>query len=158
MAGILALSSNPKVSDEDFSQDFFWSVSYLQHLGEKWSGVAVHREGSIFSQCQRGLFRYCFGRKAEDLKGKAGIGYCGTAQEPLWGKSRFGPWSICFTGNVIDSNELLKEFMEAGQTFKRGDDIEIIEKIIAQAEDPILYWFLLSKAFMPHSQLTGDGL
>ncbi len=134
MAGILALSVNSKVPEINFSQDFFWLISYLQHLGEKWSGVAVLRGKKILSEYQRGLFRHCFGRRTESLKGEAGLGYCGTAQEPLFAKTKFGPWSICFSGNVINSTELLREFMDEGAVFERGDDVEIIGKIISQGD------------------------
>ena len=108
MAGILALSCDPKIPEIEFSQDFFWLTSYLQHLGEKWSGVAILRGDHILCEYQRGLFRHCFGRRTESLKGKAGLGYCGTAQEPLSAKTKFGTWSVCFSGNVINSAELLE--------------------------------------------------
>jgi amidophosphoribosyltransferase len=145
MAGLLALSVNPKIPEVNFSNDFFWLTSYLQHLGEKWSGVSVLRKNNIVCECRRGLFRHCFGRETEGLKGKAALGYCGTAQEPFFANSKFGPWSICFSGNIINSEKLLEEFMNAGEIFEKGEDVEIIGRIVAQGETIVDGLKLLSK-------------
>lgn len=135
MAGLAAVSAARGVAKEKFASTFAHQLWYQQHRGEKFSGAAVLENGSIRTSVRRGLFRSRF--DMEELKGNAGIGYCGPAEEPYSGYSRFGEWSICFCGNIKNSRELLAEFKKKGGVFKGESDVELVIKIISQ-KDTIL--------------------
>ncbi len=84
----------------------------------------------------RGLFRHTFQNNLAGLEGTEGIGYCGHIREPFLVDSKIGELSACFSGNIINRQELVGEFKSFGHIFERGeDDIEIIVKLIAKGTD-----------------------
>lgn len=137
MAGIFALSVQPGVYDGDFPRDFFWETFYQQHLGEEYAGAAVYNNGAITNQSYLGLFRSNFYHQLETLKGTEAVGYCGPQQEPFFRQTKLGKIAVCFSGNVLNRSHLAEELMLSGHTFERGDDIEIIIKLLSQGKDVI---------------------
>ena len=160
MAGIVAVSSSSGISEDKFSSTFAHQIWYMQHRGEKFSGAAILRDGRIWSSVRRGLFRSCF--NVGELKGTAGIGYCGPAEEPYSGQSRFDDWSVCFCGNIRNSTELFEEFKSRGSVFFNNcSDVELIIKIISQKETIIKgLKFLAEKIEGSYSllMLTSQGI
>lgn len=137
MAGLFAISINPKTYQGKFLEDFFWGTFYQQHLGEDYAGLAAHnpeREEKINLRIHSGLFRPAFSNNLTDFEGTEGIGYCGHDKEPLLFDSRLGIMSICFTGNVVNLVELVSRFKRFGHTLERGNDIEVLAKLIAQGD------------------------
>ncbi len=132
MPGVFALSINPGQYNADFTEDLFLGTFYHQHLGEAYSGLSTFNEGKFQIRTHRGLFRATFSRDLEGMAGTEGIGYCGGVREPYFADSRLGEVSCCFSGSVTNAAELLAHFKNAGDTLTRGDDIEIIAKLIAQ--------------------------
>ncbi len=132
MAGIAAVSAESGVPKERFASTFAHQIWYQQHRGERFSGAAVLEEGSIRGSCREGLFRSNF--HMEELRGSAGIGYCGPEEEPFEGHSRFGKWSVCFCGNIINRGELRRELGEKGIAFRKEGDAELIMAIVSQKE------------------------
>lgn len=140
MAGLFALSVNPKIYKDNFLEALFWGTFYQQHLGEDYAGLSSYnqeREGKIMVRTHRGLFRPVFSEDLEGLEGTEGIGYCGVAREPFLVDSRLGRISICFSGNIINRPKLVEQFKNSGHTLERGDDIEILAKLIAQGDNVI---------------------
>ncbi len=138
MAGLFALSIDLTAYQGKFLDDLFWETFYRQHLGEQYGGLSTWDGKKIKIQTHRGLFRNAFQNNLTDLKGTEGIGYCGHTREPLFVYSKIGEMSVCFSGNIINRQELVDEFKNFGHTFERGgDDIEIIVKLIAQGVDII---------------------
>lgn len=136
MAGLFGLSTNLVVSKGNFLNDLFWGTFYQQHLGEQYGGLSTWDGKKIKIQTHRGLFRHAFQNDLANLEGSEGIGYCGHTREPLHVHSKIGEISICFSGNIINRQELVDEFKKLGHTFERdGDDIEVIAKLIAQGAD-----------------------
>jgi glutamine phosphoribosylpyrophosphate amidotransferase len=137
MAGIFALSIRPGVYDCDFPGNLFWGTFYQQHLGEEYAGTAVFNNGAIANQSYPGLFRSNFYRRLETLEGTEAMGYCGSQPEPFFRQTKLGKIAVCFSGNVLNRSRLAEELMLLGHTFERGDDIEIIVKLLSQGKDVI---------------------
>lgn len=136
MSGIFGLSIDSKIAQDKFLEDLFWGTFYQQHLGEEYAGLSTyHQERSkekIKVRTHRGLFRSTFSQDLSNLEGTEGIGYCGLFREPFQVDSKIGHFVICFSGNIINRSELIKRFKDFGHTFERGDDVEVMAKLIAQ--------------------------
>ncbi len=140
MAGIFALSINPKIYGGNFLDSLFWGIFYQQHLGEDYAGLSTckqEREEKIKIRTHRGLFRPAFRHDLGGLEGTEGIGYCGGDREPFLVDSKVGKFSICFSGNIINRSELVDNFKNLGHTLERGDDVEILAKLIAQGDNVV---------------------
>ena len=139
MAGLFGLSIDPKTYEGNFLEELFWETFYRQHLGEQYGGLSTYNDRQkIKIQTHRGLFRPTFQSNLAGFEGVEGIGYCGHTREPLLIHSKIGEMSVCFSGNIINRQELVDEFKNFGYTFERGgDDIEVIVKLIAQGVDII---------------------
>ncbi len=135
MAGLCALSVNPKIYQGKFLDDLFWLTFYQQHLGEEYAGLSTINQGQIKIRTHRGLFRPTFSQDLRGLEGTEGIGYCGTVREPYFADAKLGKFSLCFSGNIVNLPNLVERFKNLGHTFERGDDIEVIAKLIVQGED-----------------------
>jgi amidophosphoribosyltransferase len=134
MAGLFALSINPKTYQGNFLEDLFWGTFYQQHLGEEWGGLAVCNRGGVEVRTRPGLLRPTLGKDLGGLEGNEGIGYCGSAKEPILVESRLqGKFAACFSGNIRNLDRLIKYLKEHGQySFERGDDVEIISALVGQ--------------------------
>lgn len=135
MPGLHALSINPETYQADFLEDLFFGTFYHQHLGEAYAGLSTSANGQFQIRTHRGLFRVTFSKDLDGMGGTEGMGYCGPDREPHFFESRLGRLSACFTGNVTNLQELVERFKAAGHMFTRGDDIEIITKLIVQGDD-----------------------
>lgn len=143
MAGLFGLSIKPtkiieaheSTRTEFFKKTVFWGISYIQHLGGEFSGIAVLQGSKILTESKHGLFASNFKNKVDSFIGSEVIGYCGPAEEPFFvKKSKIGPFSLCFCGNVINLLDLEKELMREAP-LDRGDDIEVISRLIAKGCD-----------------------
>jgi len=135
MPGFSALSVDSKKYHGDFLDDLFWQTFYQQHLGEDYAGLATYDGEKISIRTHRGLFRPTFSEDMVSLEGAMGIGYCGDNREPILVDSKFGEFAACFSGNIINQDELVERFKTYGHSFAwGGTDIEIITKLIAQGE------------------------
>ncbi|MFC1897601.1 hypothetical protein ACFLX8_03440 [Chloroflexota bacterium] len=135
MPGFVALSIDAGQYKGDFLDDLFWLTFYQQHLGEDYSGLATYQEKNIKIRTHRGLFRPTFGEDMAGLEGTMGIGYCGDNREPVLVDSEIGEFATCFSGNIINQDELINNFKACGHSFAwEGVDVEIITKLIAQGK------------------------
>ncbi|MFC2010089.1 hypothetical protein ACFLUL_00720 [Chloroflexota bacterium] len=135
MPGFFTLSIDPKEYKGDFLDDLFWHTFYQQHLGEDYAGLATYNGGKINIRTHRGLFRPNFSGDMVGLEGTMGMGYCGDNREPILVDSKLGEFTVCFSGNIINQDELIEEFKIDGHSFAwEGADIELIAKLIAQGE------------------------
>jgi amidophosphoribosyltransferase len=135
MPGFFVLSIDSAKYKGDFLDDLFWLTFYQQHLGEDYAGLATYNGDKINIRTHRGLFRPNFSKDIVGLEGSMGIGYCGDNREPILVDSKFGEFAACFSGNIINQDELVERFKTYGHSFAWGGvDIEIITKIIAGGE------------------------
>lgn len=135
MPGFFVLSIDSKKYQDDFLDDLSGQTFYQQHLGEDYAGIATCKDGKINIRTHRGLFRPTFSNDMAGLEGSMGIGYCGDNREPILVDSNLGDFSICFSGNITNRNELITKLKTCGHSFAwDGVDIELIAKLIAQGE------------------------
>lgn len=135
MPGFITLSIDPRKYQGEFLEDLFGLTFYQQHLGEDYAGLTTFKAGKINIRTHRGLFRPNFANDLNGLDGTSGIGYCGDNREPVLIDSKLGDFAACFSGNVINRDELIKKFKTEGHAFAwSGTDIEIITKLIAQGD------------------------
>ena len=126
MPGFFVLSIDSKEYKGDFLDDLFWQTFYQQHLGEGYAGLATYQGGKINIRTHRGLFRPTFSEDMAGLEGTMGIGYCGDNREPILVDSKLGEFAACFSGNIINQDELVERFKTCGHSFAWGGvDIEI---------------------------------
>ncbi len=135
MAGLFGISINSEAYKGRFEDDLFWGTFYLQHLGEQYAGLSVCNQGKISIRTHHGLFRPTFENDMIGLDGEIGIGYCGHIREPFFVDSKLGQFSTCLSGNIDNHAELVETFKEFGHTLERGDEAEIVAKLIAQGND-----------------------
>ena len=142
MAGIVGMSVG-ETEEENFTKNFFKAVFYQQHWNEEQAGIAVfnNKKGEFIIDSKPGLFRANFEKKIRKFNGVAGIGYCGTAKEPLEIDTRIGKMCLCFSGNIWNCLELKEKLKNRGVSFseRTGDDleIEVIANLIAQGNNVI---------------------
>jgi len=135
MPGFVALSIDPEKYQNSFLDDLFGLTFYQQHLGEDYAGFASYNGGKINIRTHRGLIRATFSDDMTGLEGTMGVGYCGDNREPILVDSKSGSFVTCFSGNIINREELIERFKTAGHSFAWGGvDIEIIAKLIAQGD------------------------
>lgn len=135
MSGFFVMSIDPNNYKGDFLDDLFWQTFYQQHMGEEYAGLATYQGGKINIRTHRGLFRPTFGQDMASLEGTLGIGYCGDNREPILIDSKFGEFAACFTGNIVNHDNLVERLKTNGHSFAWGGvDVEIITKLIAEGE------------------------
>ena len=135
MPGFFVLSIDSKKYQGNFLDDLFGQTFYQQHLGEDYAGLATYKGDKINIRTHRGLFRPTFANDLAGLEGSLGIGYCGDYREPILVSSKLGDFAICFSGNIVNRDELVERLKTSGHAFAWGGiDIEIIAKLVAQGE------------------------
>jgi len=162
MPGFVALSVDPQKYQGDFLGDLFGLTFYQQHLGEDYAGFSTYNGGKINIRTHRGLIRPTFSTDMTGLEGTMGIGYAGDNREPILVDSKLGNFVACFSGNVINRDELIEKFKTSGHSFAWGGvDIEIITKLIAQGDGYIDGIKLMNKEIQgaySASLLTPEGI
>lgn len=150
MSGLFGISGNSQFG-KNVASDLFWGTFYQQHLGEEFCGVSLlSEEGEIVTCTRRGHFRPAFSQEQElwNMKSCSAIGYCGSAPEPFYVDTGKGDFAVCFTGNILNAEDLKDEFKSEGRGFVRGDEIELISKIIAQESSFVEGLRKLEKRFL----------
>lgn len=129
--GVFALCSRYQCAGE-----IFQGIDFLQHRGQQYCGISTY-DGTIHHETHRGKAANTFTEEElERLKGRWGIGHVSLQdRQPLRWLTQIGEISVAFSGNVINSHELLREMMIRGKSFLEGTDVEIISKIIIEAPD-----------------------
>ncbi len=108
-------------------------IDFLQHRGQQYCGISTY-DGTIHHETHRGKVANAF--PEEELKrltGRWGIGHVSLQdRQPLRWLTQIGEISVGFSGNVINSHELVREMMGRGKSFLEGTGVEIISKIIIE--------------------------
>ncbi|MBU2545218.1 hypothetical protein KKC65_02085 [Patescibacteria group bacterium] len=137
MAGLFGLSMG-SCGNAFFREKLFWGTSYNRHLGEMHCGLAsIDASGIIVSETMPGSFQTNFKSKMKKFNGSEAISYCGSAEEPFHVKrSKFGPFVVCFNGNIINRDQIVREFeVDDGHLFETWNDVEIIAKLLVKGSD-----------------------
>lgn len=147
MSGIIALSidenvygsgKTKEVVNTEFASDLFWTTFYHQHLGPEYGGLATLSEKKdelILLRTHRGLFRPQFQDDLNGFMAPLGIGHisAGLREPYLVLESSFPPFAICFSGNIINREELIVSLKSEGHILERKDDVVLISNLLAKA-------------------------
>jgi len=110
-------------------------LDFLQHRGQEYCGLATF-DGHIRLVTHYGKVSAFSDQDLAYLTGTWGIGHVSlNERQPVKWESSLGGIAAAFSGNIINSEELLREMMSRGQAFAQRYDIEIIAKIILEAGD-----------------------
>ncbi|NQU16470.1 MAG: amidophosphoribosyltransferase [Candidatus Saganbacteria bacterium] len=132
--GVFAISSG---KGNDVIDDIFLGAFYLQHRGQQYCGLSTFNgKGELKIRTHRGLVRPTFEDDLKGLEGYIGIGHTSLKdRQPIKLDSKMGEFTICFSGNVINKDELITNLKQQGHSFYTDSDIEVIAKLIAQGDD-----------------------
>jgi len=140
MSGIFGV-----VSTGECAETLFYGTDYHSHLGTEYGGMAVL--GKDFTRQIHSISQDQFKSKFYDdygrMNGNKGIGVISAFEEqPIYLKSRFGPFCIVTNGIIENIEELSEKLLKKGISFsevgKKGvNTAELIAKLINQGNDLI---------------------
>ena len=140
---------------EDVGRLTYMGLFALQHRGQESAGIAITDGRTIVLEKDRGLVAEVFTpERQQRLHGKLAIGHVlyGNTDtqsnvenaEPLAVMSRRGSLALAHNGEITNADALRAELSRRGYLFRTDSDIEVIARLIAQAEDPDLTSALIS--------------
>jgi len=125
-------------SKEQCVHDIYQGIDFLQHRGQEYCGISIYDEeikhvthhGKVIDRITDEELRF--------LTGTWGIGHVSLFErQPMKWQSRVGEIAVAFSGNVINSDELMREMMSRGKTFYKSYHVEVISKVIIEESDVI---------------------
>jgi len=136
MSGIFGVASN-----NSCIEDLVYGTDYHTHMGSEYAGLAVY--GKEFSRYIHRLssayFKTRFMEDIKNIEGSKGIGVISDHDEqPIYIKSKLGPFCLVTNGRIDNVEELTKEMLSNGTSFSEfsknaANMTELCGKIIAQA-------------------------
>ena len=125
-------------SSAECVHEIYQGIDFLQHRGQQYCGIATYKDG-LHLVTHHGRVGDTFTEPNIDyLKGSFGIGHVSLLErQPVKWMSQLGEISVAFSGNIINSEELINDIMRKGGSFLQGYDIEIISKIIMYEGDAV---------------------
>jgi len=151
MSGIFGV-----VSKGPCAETLFYGTDYHSHLGTEYGGIAVLGPAPASPDASRGggedftrqihnlsqsQFKSKFYEDYKTIKGNKGIGVISDYDEqPIYLKSKFGPFCIVTSGFVENAERLTAEMLEKGVSFSEFSQrtvnaTELIAKLINQGND-----------------------
>lgn len=105
------------VSDRDAIEDVFYGTDYLSHLGTHLAGLSCYdKEIGLqreIHNIENAPFRTRFEHVFMDMRGTSAIACISDKDpQPLLIRSKFGAFSICFTGTITNKEYLLKKYLD----------------------------------------------
>ena len=149
-------------SDTECVHDIFQGIDFLQHRGQEYCGISTF-DGNIRQVTHygkvAGTFKY---EEIEYLKGRFGIGHVSLwERQPAKWQSQLGEIAVAFSGNVANADELIDDMKGRGKAFFKGNNIEIISKIIMEEQNVVAGICALSKKVKGAYSLvvlSGEGI
>ena len=142
MSGIFGV-----VSKDNCLQDLFYGADYHSHLGTEYGGIAVLSGDEFIRQIHKisqTQFKSKFFEDYQHVKGNKGIAVISDADaQPIYLKSKFGPFCIVTSGLIENKEELAQDLLRAGGSLSEVNDdgsvnaAELIAKLISQGDDII---------------------
>jgi len=138
MSGIFGV-----VGKDDCRQDLFYGTDYHSHLGTQFAGLAVWKDELVrkIHDISGTQFKAKFYDEYKFMAGDKGIGVISAKDEqPVYVKSRFGPFAIVTNGYIENTDELVDFLYKEGQSFSEVADgsvnmSELAAKLIIRGKD-----------------------
>lgn len=139
MSGIFGVVSKKG----DCAETLFYGTDYHSHLGTEYGGMAVL--GEEFTRSIHHISQTQFKSKFYDdyrrMRGNKGIGVISAFDEqPIYLKSRFGPFCIVTNGFIENAGQLAQQLLRKGISFSEVSKgsinaTELVAKLITQGKD-----------------------
>jgi len=124
------------VSKGNIIDDLFLGTFYLQHRGQEYCGLSTFDGTRIKIRTHRGLVRETFRKDLSGLEGQMGIGHASLRdRQPVLVDSKLGEFTICFSGNIMNLEEISNDLKQRGHTFATGTAAEVLAQLIAGGKD-----------------------
>lgn len=164
MSGIFGV-----VSKGDCAEILFYGTDYHSHLGTEYGGMAVLGKDFVrqIHSISWSQFKSKFYCDYHTMRGNKGIGVISALEEqPIYLKSKFGPFCIVTNGLIENSKELAEELLKKGASFSEVSKdavnaTELVAKLICEGEslvDGIEKMFLRIKGSCSLLLLNKDGV
>jgi amidophosphoribosyltransferase len=142
--------------------DIYQGIDFLQHRGQEYCGISTY-DDRIRQVTHHGRVAITFKpQELSFLTGKFGIGHVSLwERQPVMLQSKLGEIAVAFSGNIMNSEELLSDMKNKGRAFHRGYDVEIMAHIILSESDPVSGIAALSRKIRGAYSLvvlTGQGI
>ena len=124
-------------SNENCVNDIYLGIDFLQHRGQEYCGIATVRNNNINLITHRGRVGERFTElELQSLNGNFGIGHVSLRErQPIGLETNLGSMAVCFSGNIINADELFLELKKSGHSFSTNSHIELILKLIGEESD-----------------------
>ncbi len=137
MSGIFGV-----VSQTNCIETLFYGTDYHSHMGTEYGGIAVQGEtlSRHIHQLSTSQFKSKFCDDYMNMAGNMGIGVISDFEEqPIYLKSRFGPFCLVTSGYIENADELAVELLKDGVSFtevgkRTVNTTELIAKLINRGE------------------------
>lgn len=140
MSGFFAVASK-----EDCVFDLFFGTDYHSHLGTRRGGMAVYGKNGFdrsIHNIENSPFRTKFEKDVNEMSGGMGLGCISDYEpQPLIVRSHHGTYSIMTVGKINNTQQIVKNIFDAGNTHfmeMSGGDInatEIVASMINQRDN-----------------------
>ncbi|MCM8784453.1 MAG: amidophosphoribosyltransferase [Candidatus Omnitrophica bacterium] len=138
MSGIFGV-----VSKNNCAESLYYGIDYHSHLGTEYGGIAILGKEFVrqIHNISYSQFKAKFYDDIKRMDGNKGIGVISSSDEqPIYLKSKLGPFCIVTNGFVENKKELASYLMEQGASFSetsRGaiNETELVAKLISRGDD-----------------------
>jgi len=132
--GVLGIYSN-----QNCVNDIYLGIDFLQHRGQEYCGIATVVNNEINLITHRGRAGERFTElELQSLSGNFGIGHVSLRdRQPIKLETNIGGFAACFSGNIINADELFLDLKSKGHSFSTNSYIELILKLIGEAGDVV---------------------
>ena len=130
--GIFGIYSNRECVDE-----IYLGIDFLQHRGQQYCGMATTDGGKINLVTHHGKVGDRFTEtEIQFLAGNIGIGHVSLKdRQPIRLETKVGSFASCFSGSIINADELFSDLKMKGHSFSTDSHIELISKIIGEGRN-----------------------
>lgn len=133
------------VSSGDCAEILMFGTDYHSHLGTEFGGVAILGDEFIrqIHNISQSQFKSKFYDDCLRMKGNKGIGVISAFDEqPIYLKSKFGPFCIASDGFIDNADEITAELLDGGVSFSEvgGETVnmtELVAKMITRGDNII---------------------
>ena len=130
------------VSKGDCAETLLFGTDYHSHLGTEFGGVAILGDEFVrqIHSINQSQFKSKFYEECLRMKGNMGIGVISAFDEqPIYLKSKFGPFCIVTDGFIDNAGELAAGLMAGGVSFSEVGDhtvnlTELVAKLITRGD------------------------
>lgn len=124
-------------SNENCVSDIYLGIDFLQHRGQEYCGIAAVSNNEINLITHRGRVGERFTEiELQALKGDFGIGHVSLRdRQPMRLETKLGSFVGCFSGDIINADELVMDLKRKGHAFSTNSQIELILKLIGEGDD-----------------------